>query len=197
MKKDDLKAFLILESLILVMVFITYELKEADLKSHNKQLIEDKSDLEVVLNSKSNEIFELELDLRSTKKTLAETANELQQIQESVELMSIEYIGEYKCTAYCCEKYPHICGSGSGRTASGQPIQPDVTVAVADPKLLPYGTVIYIEDVGIRIVQDTGHLGSKQIDVAVDTHEHALHWEGSGKHKVWILKEGEGNDENN
>ena len=58
-----------------------------------------------------------------------------------------EYAGEFQCTAYCTEKYQHICGEGHGITASGQPIQADVTVA-ADQALLPYGTVLYIEGVG-------------------------------------------------
>lgn len=58
--------------------------------------------------------------------------------------MVAEYAGEYTCTAYCTEKRPHICGTGTGITASGAPITADLTVA-ADQSLLPFGTVIYIE----------------------------------------------------
>ena len=100
--------------------------------------------------------------------------------------VELQYIGEYKCTAYCCEKYPHICG-GSGKTASGQPIQANVSVAVTDLNKMPYGTVIYIEDVGIRIVQDTGGFPKNQIDVAVATHTEAVNWAGQGKHRVYIM----------
>lgn len=60
----------------------------------------------------------------------------------------LEEAGTYMCTAYCTEQYPHICGEGHGITASGQPIQADVTVA-ADQTLLPYGTVLYIALHGI------------------------------------------------
>lgn len=102
-----------------------------------------------------------------------------------------EYAGEFLCTAYCTEKYQHICGEGHGITASGQPIQADVTVA-ADQALLPYGTVLYIEDVGVRVVQDKGAgVQGYHLDVAVDTHENALTWSGCGEHRVWIIKEEE------
>lgn len=102
----------------------------------------------------------------------------------------VEYAGVFECTAYCTEKYQHICGTGTGITASGQPIQADVTVA-ADQTLLPYGTVVYIEGVGIRIVQDKGAgVQGNHIDVAVSgSHEDALKWTGYGEHRVWIIKE--------
>lgn len=102
-----------------------------------------------------------------------------------------EYAGEFQCTAYCTEKYQHICGEGHGITASGQPIQADVTVA-ADQALLPYGTVLYIEGVGVRVVQDKGAgVQGYHLDVAVDTHENALAWNGYGEHRVWIIREEE------
>lgn len=103
----------------------------------------------------------------------------------------LEEAGMFMCTAYCTERYQHICGEGHGTTASGQPIQADVTVA-ADQTLLPYGTVLYIEGVGIRIVQDKGTgVQGYHLDVAVDTHENALAWSGYGEHRVWIIREAE------
>lgn len=103
----------------------------------------------------------------------------------------LEEAGTFMCTAYCTEQYQHVCGEGRGITASGQPIQADVTVA-ADQTLLPYGTVLYIEGVGIRIVQDKGAgVQGYHLDVAVDTHENALAWSGYGEHRVWIIREAE------
>lgn len=105
--------------------------------------------------------------------------------------VELEEAGTFFCTAYCTERYPHICGTGDGITASGAEITADVTVA-ADQDLLPYGTVLYIEGVGIRIVQDKGAaVQGRHLDVAVDTHENALNWAGYGNHKVWIIKETE------
>lgn len=103
--------------------------------------------------------------------------------------------GEFECTAYCGEKYPHVCGEGKGITASGAPFTPDQTVA-ADQSIFPFGTVLYIEGVGVRVVQDKGSgIQGKHLDVAVSgTHEDALAWSGYGKHKVWVMKEVNEND---
>lgn len=106
---------------------------------------------------------------------------------KEAQLVGAEYVGEFHATAYCTEKYKHICGEGHGITKSGQPVQAGVTVA-ADPDVLPLGTVIYIEGVGIRIVQDTGGaIKGNRIDVAIDTHENALNWTGYGTHAVYII----------
>ena len=101
--------------------------------------------------------------------------------------MQAEYIGTFDCTAYCCETYPHICG-GNGITASGVPVTAGLTVAV-DPEVIPLGTILYIEGVGVRIAQDTGSaIKGQKIDVAVDAHAEAESWAGWGSHNVWILE---------
>lgn len=98
------------------------------------------------------------------------------------------YIGEFDCTAYCCEEYEHICG-GTGVTAAGYPQQSGIT-AGANFNVLPPGTWIYIEDVGIRQVQDTGpDCPSRHIDIAVETHQEALEWGLMGGHEVYVLEE--------
>ena len=159
------------------------------IKNRNKELVEENQNLTVEIAELQNEIYALSLDLDNTKATLATTANELDILaSKEIDNLQLNYVGEYTCTAYCCEKYPHICGTGSGNTASGAPVTPDISVAVSDTSKFPFGTIIYIEDVGIRIVQDTGTFGSSMLDVAVDTHQHALHWEGRGKHRVWIVE---------
>lgn len=119
----------------------------------------------------------------------------ISELQDRLDLLAdgkieLEDAGVFFCTAYCTEKYPHICGTGTGITASGQTIQADVTVA-ADQTLLPYGTILYIEGVGVRIVQDKGAgVQGSHLDVAVSgSHEDALNWDGYGEHRVWIIKE--------
>ena len=104
--------------------------------------------------------------------------------------LTLTYAGSFSCTAYCAEEYAHICGEGHGITSSGAKVQPGVTVA-ADTSILPYGTVVYIEGVGLRVVQDTGSavVGNK-LDVAVNTHAEALSWSGWGSHRVWIVTAG-------
>lgn len=101
--------------------------------------------------------------------------------------MEAEYIGTFDCTAYCAEEYPHICG-GTGITASGAPVTAGLTVAI-DPEVIPLGTILYIEGVGVRIAQDTGSaIKGQKIDVAVETHTEAESWTGWGTHNVWILE---------
>lgn len=102
--------------------------------------------------------------------------------------LEVVYLGEFNCTAYCSEQYEHICGTGDGITASGTPVQAGVTVA-ADPDVLPLGSAVYIEGVGLRYVQDTGSaVKGNALDVAVDTHSEALAWSGYGTHRVWLLE---------
>ncbi len=97
-----------------------------------------------------------------------------------------EFVGSYHTTSYCAEVYPHICG-GNGVTASGTVPTPGLSVA-ADWSVLPSGTWIYIEDVGIRRVEDTGSaIKEKRLDVVLDTHANALAWNGFGSHNVWVL----------
>ncbi len=97
-----------------------------------------------------------------------------------------EFVGSYHTTSYCTEVYPHICG-GNGVTASGTVPTPGLTIA-ADWSILPSGTWVYIEDVGIRRVEDTGSaIKEQRIDVAIDTHANALAWNGFGSHNVWVL----------
>lgn len=94
------------------------------------------------------------------------------------------------CTVshYCCEKRPHICGTGNGITASGVPVQAGVSVAV-DPKVIPLGSTVYVDYgdgvVHTYIAHDTGGaVKNNHIDVAVETHAEALRL-GLKKATVW------------
>lgn len=81
-------------------------------------------------------------------------------------------LGTFKLTAYCaCEK---CCGKSDGITASGVKAVEGVTVA-ADTKVLPFGTKIYINGIGERIVQDRGGaIMGNNIDVFFESHQTAL-----------------------
>ena len=98
-------------------------------------------------------------DWEGVSKEIAEYADTLRDSLKARDRLDgkllVEDAGDFLCTAYCTEKREHICGTGTGITASGAPVEADVTVA-ADPDVFPFGTVLYIEDVGVRIVQDKG-----------------------------------------
>lgn len=138
--------------------------------------------------------LEIERDIYASRaQNWQELAQELESeppaVIEQESVIQALYVGDYMCTAYCCEEYAHICGTGDGITASGQPIQAGVTAAACNA--FPFGTVLYIEGVGIRIVQDRGGaIDGERLDIAVDTHENALAWSGYGMHKVYVLEWG-------
>ena len=78
----------------------------------------------------------------------------------------------YIATAYCpCEK---CCGKEDGITASGVKAREGITIA-ADWDVMPEGTIVEIEGIGYRIVQDTGSaIKGHRIDIYFEEHEDAL-----------------------
>lgn len=104
----------------------------------------------------------------------------------------LEEIGDFYITSYCpCEE---CCGiwaidrpGGKVYTASGELATQGISCGV-DPKIIPYGTKLYIEGVGIRIAHDTG--GKDQgyhIDIYFDTHDQALNGYRFESAKVWKI----------
>ena len=92
-------------------------------------------------------------------------------------------IEEFIITAYCpCMK---CCGKTDGITASGDKATEGVTVAM--DKSMPFGTKIYIDGVGERIVQDRGGaIKGNRIDLYFDSHQEALNF-GRQTKQVTIL----------
>ena len=90
----------------------------------------------------------------------------------------------YTITAYCpCVK---CCGKTDGITASGEKAVQGVTVATDNS--IPFGTKIYIESLGERIVQDRGvAIKGNRIDLYFDSHEEALNF-GRQTKLVTIIK---------
>lgn len=100
-------------------------------------------------------------------------------------------LGSFKITHYCCEKYKHICGTGTGLTASGLPVTPGMIAT--DPRVIPTGSKIMING-EIHTACDTGSMikGSR-IDIAVDTHKHALE-AGTYYTDVYLVVEEQGEE---
>lgn len=98
------------------------------------------------------------------------------------------YAGEFRLTGYCpCTK---CCGAGAkGITASGARATEGITVA-ADTRRFPFGTRLYIEGVGERVVQDRGGaIKGNRLDVFVSTHGKAFNAALNQRAaKVWVLK---------
>lgn len=149
-----------------------------------------------------NELFKTEKSVIAQEEPLAQTEplEEPVIIEESFSVLEpiiydyIEDLGEFTITYYCsCTK---CCGKwGRDRpnmndrivvfTATGDVAQEGITIAV-DPKVIPYGTILYIEGIGYRVAQDCGGaIKGNRIDVFMDSHAAALE---NGKHKANVYK---------
>lgn len=144
------------------------------------ELITTQTDLQIEIDKSialNDEIEHLKAELETLNTTFADLTS------EEYELI---YIGDFKITHYCNEKYKHICGNGDGLTATGTYVTPGRTIAV-DPKVIPYGTQVYIAGYGWRTAEDCGgSVDGNHIDVAVDTHAQASDM-GVKHGGVWIL----------
>lgn len=85
---------------------------------------------------------------------------------------SLEYIGQFKISHYCCEPYKHICGDGKGLTRTGIPVHPGL-ISV-DPSVIPLGSTVVIDGVEYQAEDTGGMIKGNKIDMAVDTHEEAI-----------------------
>lgn len=84
-----------------------------------------------------------------------------------------ESIGTFTITHYCCEKYPHICNSGHPyKTATGT--TPHVGGCAVDPKKIPLGSYIKINDAVYHAEDTGGAINGNRIDIVVATHSEAL-----------------------
>lgn len=95
-----------------------------------------------------------------------------------------EYIGECTITYYCCEAYEHICGTGTGLTATGIPVAPGM-VAV-DPDVIPLGSTVIIDGQEYLAADTGGAIKGNRIDIAVETHQEAIEL-GTKTAEVWIV----------
>ena len=95
-------------------------------------------------------------------------------------------------TFSCCVSRPHICGAGTGITASGRRVTPYVSCAV-DPDVIPLGSTIMIEYNGEMVylrADDTGPaVKGNHIDIAVQGHQEALEL-GTKTADIWWCEEG-------
>jgi 3D (Asp-Asp-Asp) domain-containing protein len=77
-----------------------------------------------------------------------------------------------KVTAYC--SCPICCGKSDGITFSGTPARANHTIAV-DPAIIPLGSEIYLEGLGIFTAEDIGEaIKGCRVDLFMDEHHQAL-----------------------
>ena len=83
-------------------------------------------------------------------------------------------------TAYCPTDV------GGCNTALG--IKPKRGIVAVDPRVIPLGTRVYVENYGPALAADTGGaIKGNRVDIFVDSHQEAISW-GRRKVTVYILK---------
>jgi 3D (Asp-Asp-Asp) domain-containing protein len=105
--------------------------------------------------------------------------------EEIITITEDTLIGTSTLTAYCsCSS---CCGKSTGITASGARVQANHTIA-ADTRVLPFGTVVYINGEDYT-VEDTGSaIKGNRIDIYFDSHSEALNF-GRRVKEVYTRKE--------
>ena len=108
--------------------------------------------------------------------TEGELENENELIEQAL-LARSHKLEDVTITFYCCEKRPHICGTGNGITASGRRVTPYVSCAV-DPDVIPLGSTVMLEYNGemvyLRADDTGGSIKGNRLDIAVKGHQEAL-----------------------
>src|SRR5690606_12858134 len=81
-----------------------------------------------------------------------------------------------------------------GITASGAKVKENQTIAV-DPKVIPLGSLVYIDGIGIRKAEDTGSaIKGHKIDVYIPDLDEALEFGVKKNVKVYVLAPEKKND---
>ena len=155
----------------------------------NNKISNELTTVQNELNLINGELSTTENELISTQESLTKEIKKSTSLEEMIEKSKIElesanttiadlkseeyefvYMGDFRYTYYCDERYEHICGYGLGLTASGKPTEVGRTVA-ADTSVLPMGSIIYVEGIGFREVMDRGGgVNGKHIDILMTTH---------------------------
>lgn len=126
-----------------------------------------------------------------SKNTGVQLASRSRSGVDRAQRQGFKYLGLFTLTAYTAG--PESTGKRPGDpsygvTASGSFVQPGVTVA-ADPRVIPMGSKVYIENVGVRVVQDTGGaIKGNRIDVYIPNLSEARRFGVKRAVKVYLVQ---------
>lgn len=126
----------------------------------------------------------MEEQVLKVEEQLGQLERDIRKIHGWLDAWKVE---EWEATAYAPldpKAKEGMCYSGNPRvTASGEKVMPGVTAAAGCD--IPFGTPIYIEGIGWRIVQDRGgRISPGCVDIAVNTLEEAMRF---GRRKVMVM----------
>lgn len=117
---------------------------------------------------------------------LMEIRNSVDQMAETAEATGVISLGEFEITHYCTCSI--CCGDyADGITSTGTVATPGRTVA-ADPTILPYGTILLIDEKEYVVEDCGGAIKGNRIDILMESHEEALQ-AGRYRTEVSVKKE--------
>ena len=127
--------------------------------------------------------------LEDLKREVAIKQKQLDQMEKTKEerkLPEVYAVATFQATAYTLE-----CGNGDGFTATGTIPQVGRTVAV-DPRVIPYGTEVWINGQGPYVAEDTGGaIKGHRLDIYMgsgpDAYTAAIQWGRRGVEVTWKL----------
>lgn len=175
---------------VVILLVVSYIFNAATMTYHSNMVKELKVD-KTYITTVENNLNDLKHENAALVESISVMTSELESANVTIsELKNIGYklvyLGNFKLTHYCNEQYEHICGNGDGITSTGSSTNVGTTIAV-DPKVIPYGTKVYIEGYGWRVAEDCGGgVNQNHVDILVDTHAQALSM-GTTHGGVWIL----------
>lgn len=167
----------------------TYYDEGVDYISAMRQAAEDGDSTALIVGAileeqRNNKIKTMNLPYEETHFFIANrTAEEiLADILNYIASHNKTYVGRFYVTGY--DLCVRCCGKVDGITASGE--QAEVGITCAAGKRFPFGTRLFIDGIGERVVQDRGGgIHNANIDVLCNNHDecHAL----TGWYDVWVI----------
>ena len=138
-----------------------------------------------IVNADKEEIIKVEYITLTETEYITIYPEEVEEVEEIIENKLQISLGEYNVSAYCsCSQ---CCGKSDGITFSGEKAVEGITIA-ADTRVHPIGTVLYIEGIGERVVQDIGgSIYGNKLDIYFDSHSKALEF-GRQYLEVWEVE---------
>lgn len=150
-----------------------------NLRDENLVLENKVADMTHILEQKELELEHRELEIVE----LNDRVGELVAGFENYEVYQIE------ATGYApYDNKSGICSNGDPDNTATM-TKPRPGVVAVNPKIIPYGTKMYIQGYGWGVAEDTGgamRARTDLIDLYFDTHKEAMRW---GRQKVYILVE--------
>jgi len=173
---------IVITILLLLTATITFSLSSKDIQPVEEKkeiVVEENQEKEIVPEKKP--IIEEQVITPKKEESKPKEQNVIVEETKEIDGETLVYIGTYHITGYdiCVQ----CCGKSDGITASGTYATPGRTIAM---KGYPYGTKVYIEGLGYRIIEDTGGFSSNTIDVVCNNHSEC--YAITGNKKVYLVQ---------